>query len=149
LVRACAAALGPIKTDAVKEVLVDSVFNPSRDWEVRSGVIEALREQMDESIRVEITPLIDGNKLKTAWLIAERMSSTTFGRIRAAWRLFAQGEAELHCIRVQAALILADQQPEIAQRALADATLSYYCQPYIQKIAKRELERLEIAEKLH
>jgi hypothetical protein len=143
LVSACARALGGIKTEPVKKLLLDSVFEIDQDWKVRCGVIEALKEQMDESIKSKLTPLIEGPAAKTAWLIAGQMSSSFAGRCRAWLQLISNCEAKIYAIRVGVALTLAEQQPELARRALLDATRGYKCEFFAKHAAVEGLERLK------
>lgn len=116
-----ACALGAIRTDEVRGLIIDSVLDLRQDWHVRRGIVEALKEQMDDGIKAKLLPLIDGSVAKTAWLVAGEQSQSTLAQVGRWIGILNSNREQIHDIRVQVALALQEREPKLSKRAYTDA----------------------------
>ena len=141
--------LGAIKTKEARELLVDSVFDPYQDWSVRRAVCDSLKEQMDDGIKEKLIPLIKGPVSRTAWLIADRQSKSPLGQALKWANMMTSRKEPYYDIRVQAALVLQEEEPELAKAVYLDAfkgrrdSLKHRCQFFAARDAEAALKRLD------
>lgn len=115
-----ARALAGIDTQEVRDLLIENVMTPGHDWFVRSGVARAIRELGSEEIVDELVPLIEGSLSQTAWIVAGEDAKGVWGRAITWFNLMLSREEELYDIRVQVALCLQDQRPDLAKKVCTE-----------------------------